>query len=170
MAAVGAVVPVVAEHEVVALWNHLRAPVVMRAIVLGHEVVLHRRFVHEDVAVDDAHGVALFGNHALHERLVRIDGVVEHHDIAVMRLADAIGQLVHDQPVLILERGRHAHAFDARDLEPEGDDQRGIDRGRCQRLEPRDELVAYQPEPLCRLGSGRRIDLTRHGDDDWCGD
>ena len=57
-------------------------------------------------------------------------------------LADAIGELVDDQAILIGERRRHALAFDARDLEAERDDQRGVDRRRGQRLEPGDQLFA----------------------------
>ena len=79
------------------------------------------------MAVDDAHRVAFFGDHALHERFVRIDRVIQHHDIPVMRLADSVGELVHDQPILIFQRRRHAHAFDARHLEPEGDNQGRVD-------------------------------------------
>ena len=53
-------------------------------------------------------------------------------------VADAVGELVDDQPVLIGERRRHALAFDARHLEAERDDERGVDGGRGQRLEPGD--------------------------------
>ena len=43
------------------------------------------------------------------------------------RLAQLVDQLVHDQTVVILERRGHAHPVDARDLDDEGDDQRGVD-------------------------------------------
>ncbi len=87
-----------------------------------------------------------FGDHALDERLVGVERVVEHHDIAALRIGEAIGELVDDQPILIGQRRRHALAFDPRDLEAERDDQRGVDRGRGQRLDPGDELVAPQLE------------------------
>ena len=60
----------------------------------------------------------------------------------------SIGELVDDQAVLIGERGRHALAFDARHLESERDDERGVHGGREQRLEPRDELVLPHAEAL----------------------
>src|SRR4029453_18978852 len=47
MAAVRAVVAMVPEHKVVALGNHLRAPIVVRPEILRDEVVFHRRFVDE---------------------------------------------------------------------------------------------------------------------------
>ena len=56
--------------------------------------------------------------------------------------ADAVRQLVDDQPILIGERRRHALAFDAGHLEAERDDQRGVDRRRGQRLEPGEQLFA----------------------------
>src|SRR5215213_7363016 len=70
MAAVRAVIAVIAHHEVIPLGYHLRSPVVVRPIFVGNEVITHRRFVHVDVAVDDANGIAFFGDHALDERFV----------------------------------------------------------------------------------------------------
>ena len=77
------------------------------------------------------------------------------------RIADAIRQLVHDQPVLIGQGRRHALALDAGHLEAEGHDQGGVDRGREQRLDPRHELVAH----LRRVneGSARRGRVSRSG-------
>ena len=69
-------------------------------------------------------------------------------------VADAVGELVDDQPILIRERRRHALAFDARDLEAERDDQRGVDRGRGQRLQPGEQLFAD--------AAGDRGPLARH--------
>jgi hypothetical protein len=63
------------------------------------------------------------------------------------RLTDAIYELVHDQPILVFERRRHALAFHARDLEAEGDDEHRVDGRRYQRLEPRHELVPDLREP-----------------------
>ena len=61
-----------------------------------------------DPAVDDADLVAFFGDDPLHERLLGLQRVVEHHDVADLRIADAVGELVDDQAILILERRRHA--------------------------------------------------------------
>ena len=57
---------------------------------------------------------------------------------------------------MIGERGRHALAFHTRNLETERDDQRRVDRGREESLEPRDELVLPHAEAL-RERIGRRI-------------
>ena len=50
------------------------------------------------------------------------------------RIAELVDELVDDQPIVIFERRRHAQAVDARDLEAERDDQRGVDRRGEQRL------------------------------------
>ena len=81
--------------------------------------------------------------------------VVEHHDVADVRVAEPIGQLVDDQAVLVLQRRRHALALDARDLEAERDDQRGVDGGRGERLEPGDQLFAETVQPRRRSSSAR---------------
>ena len=57
--------------------------------------------------------------------------------------AEPVGELVDDQPILIGQRRRHALALDARHLEAERDDQRGVDGRRDQRLHPGDQLVAH---------------------------
>ena len=113
----------------------------MAAVLGRHEVVVDRHVVAVDAAVDDPDLVAFLRDDPLDERLVRVERVVEHHDVADLRLADAVGELVDDQAILIGERRRHALAFDAGDLEAERDDQRGVDRGRGQRLQPGDELL-----------------------------
>ena len=64
-----------------------------------------------------------------------------------LRVGEAIGELVDDQPILIGQRRRHALALDPRHLEAERDDERGVDGGGGQRLDPRDELVAPELEP-----------------------
>src|SRR5215813_13001644 len=65
--AVGAVVAVVAHHEVVAFRYHLRTPVVVAAVVRLDVVVLQRDVVDVHAAVDDANGVAFLRDDALHE-------------------------------------------------------------------------------------------------------
>ena len=54
---------------------------------------------------------------------------------------DAVDQLVDDQPVLVLERRRHAHALDARHLEAERHDQDRVDGRRGDRLDPGPDLL-----------------------------
>src|SRR6476619_1932608 len=58
VATVRAVVAVIAHHEVVALGNHLRPPVVVAAILARHVIVLQRDVIDVDAAVDDADRVA----------------------------------------------------------------------------------------------------------------
>ena len=57
--------------------------------------------------------------------------------------SDPVGELVDDQAILVLERGRHALAFDPRNLEAEGHDQCRVDRGGGERLQPGDEFVGH---------------------------
>src|SRR5687767_13779981 len=145
----------VTHHEVVAVWNTRGRVVVVALELLRHEVIVHRYVVDVDDPVDDAYVFAFFCDHTLDERLIRVDGVVEHHDIAAARLADAIGQLVHDQAVLIGERRRHALPFDTGNLKAKGDDQGGVDGCRRERLEPGDEFVLQYVQPMYdERGSG----------------
>ena len=74
----------------------------------------------------------------------------------IVRLADAVGELVDDQAILIRERRRHALAFDARDLEAERHDQRRVDGGRGQRLQPGDQLFGDAAAPDGSLSTGSR--------------
>ena len=141
MAAVGAVVAVVAHDEVVALLHDLRAPVVVAAEFGRHVVVVQRDVVDVDVAVHDPDRVAFPGDHALDEHLLGVERVVEHDDVARTRLAELVDQLVDDQAIVILERRRHAQAVDARHLEAERDDERGVDGRRDQRLHAGDDFL-----------------------------
>ena len=116
---------------------------------------MQRDVVDVDVAVDDADGVAFFGDDPLDERLVRIERVVEHHDVAAARLADPVDQLVDDQPILILQRRRHALALDARDLKTERHDEHRVDGRRDQRLDPGDQLLLAPAPTGARAGEAR---------------
>src|SRR5204863_8424772 len=68
--AVGAVVAVIAHHEVIAVGNDLRPPVVVAAVLVRHVVVLQWEVVDIDTAVDDADGVAFLRDHAFDEGLL----------------------------------------------------------------------------------------------------
>ena len=155
VAAVGAVVPVVSHHEVVALGNDLRSEVVVAAVLRRDVVVAERHVVHVHASVHDADDVVLLRDHPLDERLVGVDRVVEHHDVAAPRVGQPVGQFVDDQPVLVGQRRRHALALDARDLEAEGHDERGVDRRREQRLHPGEHLVAHVCQRDGRTVRGR---------------
>jgi hypothetical protein len=127
--AVGAVVAVVAHHEVIAFVDDLRAEVIVAAVVGRHEAVVERHVIAVDPAADDADLIPFFRDDALDERLLRLQRIVEHHDVADLRIADPVGELVDDEAILILQRRRHAHALDAGHLEAERDDQRRVDGG-----------------------------------------
>ena len=70
-------------------------------------------------------------------------------------------QLVDDQPILILERRRHALALDARHLEAERDDEDGVDGRRHQRLHPGDELFLDLRQADARSSSRRSVGVRR---------
>ena len=81
------------------------------------------------------------------------------------RRAYPVHEFVDDQSVLILERRRHAEPLDARNLKAERDDERRVDRGREQCLEPRQQLVAPHVELLdhSRAAIGLRFRIRRNG-------
>src|SRR6266576_464440 len=122
MTAVGAVVAVVAHHEVIPLGYHGRTKIVMAAVLGQHEIVPQQYVVDVDAAVDDAERVAFLGDDPLDKRPRRVRGIVVHDDIPASRLADAIAKLVDNQPVLIFERRLHGVPLVSRDLEEERDD------------------------------------------------
>ena len=161
MTAVGAVVPVIAHHEVVALRHHLWPPVVVAAVLARDEGIVHRHVVAEHAAVDNADLIAFFRDHTLDERLLRVERVVQHHDVADVRLADAIRQLVHNQAVLIGQGGRHAQTLYPGDLEAEGHDERRVDRRGRERLQPGDNFL---DDPAHAKGRrlGRDSDIRRY--------
>src|SRR6202035_2281280 len=76
-----------------------------------------------DIAALHAHGVSFPGDHPLDEHLLRIERVVEHHDVAGARIAELVHHLVYDEPIAIVDRRRHAEPFDADDLDAERADE-----------------------------------------------
>jgi hypothetical protein len=135
----------------------------MAAELRGDVLVVQRHVVDVDATVDDPHRVPLARNHAFHEHLLGVERVVEHHDVARPRFAKLVDQLVDDQPVVILQRRRHAQAVDARDLKAERDDQRRVDRRGHERLEAGDDLAPHPLPCADRVG-----DLRQHGCRRWC--
>src|SRR6266853_1601738 len=87
VAAVGAVIAVIAHHEVVALLHDLRTPVVVAAEFGRDVIVVERDVVDVHVAVDNADRVAFFGDDPFDEHLLRVERIVKHHDVAGTRLA-----------------------------------------------------------------------------------
>ena len=142
MAAVGAVVPVVAHHEIVPFRHDLGSPVVVAAVLARHVRVGERHVIDEHLPVDHLHRIALLGDDALNERLLGLERVVQHDDVAALRGDQAVHQLVDDEPILVFERRGHALALNACHLDAEGDDQRGVDGGRDDGLDPGDGLFA----------------------------
>jgi hypothetical protein len=129
VATVGAVVSMVAHHEVVRLLNNFWAAVFMASELWGHEEVRLEYFVDIYLAVVNPHGVTFLGDDSFDKRFVWIARVKQHHDVASLWIAkETVGCFVHDQPILVLEGWLHALALDSRDLESEGDDEGGVDR------------------------------------------
>jgi len=122
MSAIGAVVSMVAHHKVIALRYDLLPVVFVALKSLRHVVVSYRHVVHENKSVLNSESIALFSDHSFHERLVGIDGVIEHDDVATSRLAKSVDEFIDNQSVLIDQRWRHALAFDACYLETESHD------------------------------------------------
>ena len=167
MTAVGAVVPVIPHDEVVPLWNHLRPPIFVAAVLAGDVIVANRYVVDVYLAVHDAHRISFFTDDPLDERLVRVEGVEEHHDVASTGFADAVNEFVDDEAVLVLEGGRHALALDSRDLESESDDEDRVDGSRGQGLDPGHQffLDALEAQPR-RRRAVRRGSRQRRLDED----
>jgi hypothetical protein len=138
----------VAHHEVIALRHDRGSEIIVAAVLRRHEVVLHWHVIHEHAAVDDANLIAFLGNHALDERLVRVERVVEHDDVAASRDAPAICQLIDDEPVLVRERWGHALAFDTRDLKAKRDDERCVNGCRRECFHPGNGLVLPDVEAM----------------------
>ena len=128
MPAIGAVVPVVAHHEVVRLLYDFRSMGLVTPIFGGHEQVRLQYLVHVDMTVFDPYRVTFLRYDPLDEGLVGVAGVVEHHDVAGFGNAkEAIGGFVDDQAILVLKRRLHALALDPGHLEAKCHDQRGVD-------------------------------------------
>ena len=127
-----------------------------------HEEVRLQLFVYVYAAVLDAHAISGFCDHALHKRLVGVPGVIEHHDVpGLWHPEESIGRLVDDQTILVLERWLHTLALDPSHLDAEGDDERGVDRGRRKRLEPREQLLTRAGEELGTLCGAFLLELAR---------
>ena len=86
--AVEAVVPIVAHHEVVAFRHDLRAPIIVAAVTRKAGTNRPSGCRCGNLAGDDPHRVTFLRDDALDERLLRLVRVVQHDDIADMRLAD----------------------------------------------------------------------------------
>ena len=132
----------VAHDEVVRVLDDFRTVVLVAAELWRHEQVRLKHFVDEDPAIFNAYRVAFLGHDPLDERLVGVAWVIQHHDVALLRHSEEpVGGLVDDQSVLVLKSRLHAFALDTGDLEPECHDERGIHGGRCEGLEPGEELL-----------------------------
>ena len=79
--------------------------------------------VHVDVAVVDADGVAGEADDALDVAFGVVAGIEEDDDVAALDGLEAIGKLVDEEAILILQAGEHAGALDADWLVEEEDDE-----------------------------------------------
>ncbi len=100
-----------------------------------------------DGAVVDAEVVAGEGDDALDVALGVVAGVEEDDDVAAVDGLEAIGELVDEEAVLILQAREHAGAFDADRLVEEEDDEERDGDG--------DEHVARPGAPAGGLGVRR---------------
>ena len=82
-----------------------------------------------DVAVVDAEGVAGEGDDTLDVALGVVAGVEEDDDVATVDGLEAVGELINEEAVLILQTRQHAGAFYANGLVEEQDDDERDDGG-----------------------------------------
>jgi hypothetical protein len=105
-----------------------------------------------DGAVVDAEGVAGESDDSLDVALGVVTGVEEDDDVAAVNGFEAVGELVDEEAVLVLEAWEHAGAFHADGLVEEEDDEDGDGQG--------DKDVAGERAPAAGLvrsddGGGR---------------
>ena len=128
VAAVGGDVAVVAHDPEVAWGDDAFGLGALVAETVGDVGLADGAVVDVDAAVVDAEGVAGEGDDALDVALGVVAGVEEDDDVAAVDGLEAVGELVDEEAVLILEAGEHAGAFDADGLiEKEDDEERDGD-------------------------------------------
>jgi hypothetical protein len=104
--------------------------------------------VHVDGSAVDAEGVAGKSDNALDVTLGVVAGIEKDDDVAAVDGLEAIGELVDEEAVLILQAGEHTGAFDAHGLVEEEDDEERDGDG--------DEDVARPGAPAGGSDDGRR--------------
>src|SRR6202022_2186046 len=89
----------------------------------------------------------------------------KHHHIAAVNLSHPIGQLIHKQPVLVLEHRQHARTLHPHRLVQKHDDERRHQHGHHHVPHPGMEMVLFRcASPVTRPASprGPRSDTTRN--------
>ena len=71
----------------------------------------------------DLDHIAGHSHHALDERLVRVSGIPENHDVAPLDIFEAVDEPVYEDPLLIHQARLHAGSFDFHRLDDENDDE-----------------------------------------------
>src|ERR1700676_5716907 len=90
----------------------------MVAISLGYIWFIEERLIHRHLPVGHLYLVAGHPDHPFDEGLRRITGEPEHYRVAPVDVGDAeaVGELVDENALLIDQRRHHAGAFDAHRL------------------------------------------------------
>src|SRR5262245_31236903 len=118
------------EDEVVTLRYDLRSPVIVAAILGGHEGLRLPHTVQIHVPVGDLHLIPFTSGDSLDELPFRPEWVAQHDDLPEQGIAVLVGHLVDDEAILIRDRRGHRLALLTRDL-----DHKSHDEGRDDRLE-----------------------------------
>lgn len=91
---------------------------------LGFEIrLLDLASVYKHDAIEDLDQIAGNGNHAFDERLVRVSGVPEDHDVTSVDILEAVNKSIYEYPLLIHETRLHAGAFNFDGLDNEDDNE-----------------------------------------------
>jgi len=155
VAAVAGDAAVVAHHPEVANGDDAFGLGALVAEAVGNVGLADDKVVDVDGAVVDADGVAGEGNHALDVTLGVVAGIEEDHDVAAVDGLEAIGELVDEEAILILQAREHAGAFHADGLVEEQDDEERHGDG--------DEDVARPGAPAGGLCGGVDRGLRNEG-------
>src|SRR5262249_55988443 len=107
--------------------------------------------IHKNLPGVDPDMISGHCDHALDIALRWIIRVAKYHDIPALNRLQAIDELVNENPLLILERGHHAGAFDLHRLVQKDDDEGRDGKGDDQITKP-DSQAAAEP-------GGRRWNL-----------
>src|ERR1017187_8867225 len=111
--AVAGGVPVIAQHEKL-VGFHLHLPHADIVAVVGLHVVFRQRMVvYVDLAAFDPHMVARQADHPLDVGLRSVPGELEYHRVAAFDTAqaEAVGELVDEDALLVGEAGHHTGAL-----------------------------------------------------------
>src|SRR5262249_13652418 len=96
-------------------------------------------------SVSDTNRITLSGDYALDKQSRRIDGVVEDDDVANLRIADCVVELVDEHAIAVVERWCHADASHLHDPDAVSSDQNHATGGDDQQMKKSDRARPAQP-------------------------